>query len=66
MIAPITPAKTTIWVTSVASTIPLPMVVATLVETIAPAKLRNAAMKMAALTDSARVETQVAMALAVS
>ena len=42
------------------------MVAATLVETMAPAKLRNAAMKMALLTDRARVDTQVAMALAVS
>ena len=62
----ITPAKTTSWVTWLASTIPLPMVEATLVDTMAPAKLRKAAMKMAALTDRARVETQVAMALAVS
>ena len=66
MIAPMTPAKITIWVTSLASTIPLPMVAATLVETIAPAKLSTAAMMMALLTDKARVDTQVAMALAVS
>jgi hypothetical protein len=42
------------------------MVVATLVEIIAPAKLSTAAMKIADLTVSARVEIQVAMALAVS
>jgi len=64
--APRIPASTTSWVMLLASTIPLPMVVATLVETMAPAKLRTAAMMMAALTDKARVETQVAMALAVS
>jgi hypothetical protein len=42
------------------------MVDATFVETIAPAKLSPAAMKIAAFTESARVDTQVAMAFAVS
>jgi len=64
--APRIPAKTTSWVTLLASTIPLPMVEATLVETMAPAKLSTAAMIIADLTDKARVETHVAMALAVS
>ena len=64
--APMTAANTTIWVTSEPSTIPLPMVPATLVEIIAPAKFNTAAMMMAPLTEMARVETQVAMALAVS
>ena len=44
----------------------LPMVFATPVEYIAPRKLRIAAMTMASLGESARVETDVAMALAVS
>jgi hypothetical protein len=39
---------------------------ATFVEIIAPVKLRMAAMIIAALIDNARVETHVAIALAVS
>ncbi len=66
MIAPMTPARTTIWVRFSALAIPVPMVLATLVNAIAPAKLRVAAIMMAAFTESARVETLVAMALAVS
>jgi hypothetical protein len=42
------------------------MVAATLVEIMAPAKFNPAAMTIALRTERARVETQVAMALAVS
>jgi len=44
----------------------LPTVVATWVDTMAPRKLRAAAMTMALRIDRARVEMQVAMAFAVS
>ena len=64
--APSTPARTTIWVIWLASTIPLPMVFATSVDTMAPTKFSPAAIRMALLTVRARVETQVAMAFAVS
>ena len=48
------------------STIPLAMVAATLNEMNAPTKLRTAAMATAARGESARVETLVAIELAVS
>lgn len=47
-------------------TISPPMVFATPVEIMAPAKFRNADMMMATRGDSARVATDVAMAFAVS
>src|SRR5512143_2680981 len=54
------------WDTYAGSTIPFPMVVATCVETSAPTKFSPAAMRMAFRIERARVEMQVAMALAVS
>ena len=48
------------------STIPSPTVLATLVETSAPSRLRPAAMSTAMRGESARVDTEVAIALAVS
>lgn len=65
MAAP-TLARMTNCVTLAASTMSRPMVVATLVEMMAPTKLRTAAMVMAERIERARVEMQVAMALAAS
>jgi hypothetical protein len=65
-IAPIRPAKTTVVVTSSDSTMPWATVAATLSEMKAPAKFRTADMRTAERGDIARVETEVAMALAVS
>ncbi len=48
------------------STIPLPIIAATCVETSAPTKLSPAAMTMALRIERARVEMQVAIAFAVS
>src|SRR5512134_853134 len=64
--APINAARTTTWVTCDGSTIPFPIVVATCVETSAPTKFSPAAMRIAFRIERARVEMQVAMALAVS
>src|SRR5512134_672167 len=64
--APASAARTTTCVTWEGSTIPLPIVVATWVETSAPTKFNPAAMKIALRIERARVEMQVAMALAVS
>src|SRR4051794_25850536 len=64
--APISPPKTMVGVTALASTIPLATVAATSSETNAPAKLKTADIATAARGDSARVEMLVAIALAVS
>jgi len=64
--APMSAARTTTCVTSSESTMPPPIVLATLVDTKAPSRLRTAAMMTATRGDRARVETEVAMALAVS
>src|SRR3989337_3628384 len=64
--APIRADRTTTWVTCDGSTISLPIVVATCVETSAPTKWSRAAMRMASRIERARVEMQVAIALAVS
>ncbi len=65
-IAPTSPANTIDGVTSSASTIPLAIVAATSSEMNAPAKFRIAASATAGRGDSARVEIEVATALAVS
>ena len=64
--APTRAAMTTCRVTRSVLTIPSPTVLATLVETKAPRRLRPAAMSTAMRGDRARVDTEVAMALAVS
>jgi hypothetical protein len=64
--APMRPAKTIVVVTAPASTMPLATVAATSSEMNAPTKLRTAAIATAARGESARVETVVAIALAVS
>jgi len=64
--APTRAAKTRGRVTRWVSTIPWSTVVATLVETRAPTKLRIAAIRAATRGGIARVETAVAIALAVS
>src|SRR5918992_5048710 len=65
-IAPTRPAKTIAGVTSSASTIPLAIVAATSSEMNAPTKLSTAARPTATRGDSARVEIDVATAMAVS
>ena len=65
-IAPIRPAKTTVVVTASDSTMPWATVAATLSEMKAPAKFRTADSSTAKRGDIARVETEVAIALAVS
>src|SRR5919106_390130 len=65
-IAPTRPANTTVVVTARASTTPEPMVAATFSEMNAPAKFRTAASATAKRGDIARVETEVAIAFAVS
>src|SRR5919204_5909676 len=65
-IAPMSPAKTTVVVAAPDSTIPLPTVAATFSEMNAPAKLSTADRRTAKRGDMARVETEVAIALAVS
>src|SRR5918995_5354274 len=65
-IAPTRPANTIAGVTSSASTIPFAIVAATSSEMNAPAKFRTAASPTASRGDSARVEIEVATALAVS
>src|SRR4029453_7641143 len=62
--APTRQAKTTVVVTASDSTMPWPTVAATLSEMKAPAKLRTAARSTAKRGDIARVETEVAIALA--
>jgi hypothetical protein len=66
VIAPTRPARTTLNVTASGFTIPVATVAATLSETNAPAKLRMAASRTAVRGVRARVETLVAIALAVS
>ena len=66
VIAPTRPARRMSRVITSGSTIPLAMVAATLKEMNAPTKLRMAAMATAARGESARVETLVAIELAVS
>ena len=66
VIAPTSPASTTSSVTASASTIPVATVAATLKETKAPATFRIAAVRTASRGESARVETLVAIELAVS
>ena len=64
--APMRAAMTTCSVTRSVLTMPSPTVLATLVETSAPSRLRPAAMSTATRGERARVDTEVAMALAVS
>ena len=64
--APMRPAKTTVVVTSSDSTMPWATVAATFSEMKAPAKFRTADSSTAERGDIARVETEVAIALAVS
>src|SRR5205085_937342 len=65
-IAPSSAAKTTLVVARSVWTIPLPTFFATAVVTKAPARLATAATATASRGDSARVETEVAIAFAVS
>src|SRR3954452_23612504 len=65
-IAPTSPANTTVVVTAPASTIPDPTVAATFSEMNAPAKFRTADIATANRGDIARVDTDVAIAFAVS
>ena len=65
-IAPINPAKTVSSVIEVESTMPLAIVAATASDRNAPTKLSPEAMTTATRGDSARVDTEVAMAFAVS
>src|SRR3954471_16019779 len=66
VIAPIRPANTTVVVIASAWTMPLATVAATASEMKAPAKFRTADIATAERGDIARVETDVAMAFAVS
>ncbi len=66
VMAPTSPARMTLSVITSGFTIPVAMVAATANETNAPAKLRIAARKTAVRGVSARVETLVAIAFAVS
>ena len=65
-IAPITAASTVVSVASPVSMMPSPTVLATAVVTNAPARLATDAISTATRGDSARVETDVATAFAVS
>src|SRR4051812_29542717 len=65
-IAPTRPAKTTVVVTAAGSTIPEPTVAATFSEMNAPAKFSTADRATAKRGDMARVDTEVAIAFAVS
>jgi hypothetical protein len=65
-IAPTKPARTTLSVMTLGSTMPFAMVAATFRETKAPAKLSTAAPRTANRGEMARVETLVAIAFAVS
>src|SRR3954466_2151927 len=65
-IAPTSPANTTVVVTAPASTMPEPTVAATFSEMNAPAKFRIADRATAKRGDIARVDTEVAIAFAVS
>src|SRR3954464_5009701 len=65
-IAPISPAKTVSSVIEVESTIPLAIVAATASDRNAPTKFRLADIATAARGERARVDTEVAIALAVS
>ncbi len=65
-IAPSSAAATTTWFASVESTSPAPMVLATAVPVSAPTKLAVADMRIACSGRRARVETEVAIAFAVS
>src|SRR6185295_14488870 len=65
--APINPAKTTAWSTTLDSTTPFPTVVATLTpKPNAATKLKNAAQATACKGERTRVDTTVAMELAAS
>ena len=64
--APMRPANTIVVVTAVGSTMPLAIVAATCREMNAPTKFRTAAIATAARGDRACVETDVAIAFAVS
>ena len=64
--APTRAASTMGSVTRLVSTMPLPTVLATLVEMSAPSRLKPAAMSTAVRGERARVETEVAIALALS
>ena len=66
VIAPTSPASTTSSVMTSGLTIPVATVAATWRKTNAPAKFRTAALRTAARGESARVDTLVAIALAVS
>ena len=65
-IAPITAASTVFSVARLVSMIPCPTVFATAVVANAPARFASAAIATASRGDSARVETEVATAFAVS
>src|SRR5689334_16607977 len=65
-IAPSSAASTTFWVPAPVSRMPLLIVLATAVEVNAPTKFITAAMATASRGDRARVDTEVATALAVS
>src|SRR4029079_6651018 len=65
-IAPMSPAKTTVVVIAAGSTMPLATVAATFSEMNAPAKFRMADIATAVRGDIARVDTDVAIAFAVS
>ena len=66
VIAPTSPARTTLSVIASGLTIPFAIVAATLSETNAPTKFMTAATRTAVRGDSARVETLVAIEFAVS
>jgi len=66
VIAPTSPARITSRVTTSGSTIPFATVAATFSDTNAPTKLRIEAINTAVRGDIARVDTLVAIALAVS
>jgi hypothetical protein len=66
VIAPTSPARSTSRVIASGWTIPFATVAATLKDTKAPAKFRTAALATASRGESARVETLVAIELAVS
>ena len=66
VIAPMSAAATIAWVVVVSSTRPAPIVLATAVPANAPMKLKAVAIATACAGRSARVATDVAIALAVS
>ncbi len=66
VIAPTSPARTTSNVMTSGLTMPVAIVAATWIETNAPRKLRTDAIRTALRGDTARVDTEVAIELAVS